>query len=571
VPPLSSFFLMLLEFYRLQLQHLSPNSITLVAVFVHLCEMFVGVRPSVLLFRRFFVMKAASQRPPLIGGYYFTHRMQGPSRYIAPVSPGRWERWREDWALVQADAHDRLVIPAAAPTLDRAEWGKDPGLESGFDPVLDRIQYLAESGLTSLMVLHDFLSKCLAPLKDRATRPAFMYTGVNDIMRLERGPGSSLNGKLLVACLKALTTDQFSAELVTPLASCGAICMDQAARTALLAMMPMLDDVDIAVVQRGDLSHGMTIPGATVTGGRGDRPVGSGSACGGLAGGRGRGGSGSPSSAPALGKGKGVSVRVVHDDDEVSSDEDEPLQAWLRSLFPAGGSNSLGTASPDVVVAVKAAGAEVALDRRAAEEAVAKEVADEGSSGPGQAPSFAACAKRVATPSGSSPPAKRPYRGVWRPRYAPKSLRSICFHYFSFPSSRLSPAPRASSVATVASSVAPTAGATILAVTAEAAPELVASGMPQTPEGVPEDVLEDPVDVPEMVPSPSPEEVLAEKAMLVVRVAVPSPPLATAEASSSAPGTVAPADVAADAVGDRRWSWGTPPAMLQATFPWMGL
>jgi hypothetical protein len=65
--------------------------------------------------------------------------------------------------LVQADAHDRLVIPATAPTLDRAEWGKDPGLESGFDPVLDQIQYLTESGLTSLMVLHDFLSKRLAP------------------------------------------------------------------------------------------------------------------------------------------------------------------------------------------------------------------------------------------------------------------------------------------------------------------------------------------------------------------------------------------------------------------------
>jgi hypothetical protein len=208
---------------------------------------------------------------------------------------------------VQADAHDRLVIPAVAPTLDRAEWGKDPGLESGFDPVLDRIQYLAESGLTSLMVLHDFLSKRLAPLQDRATRPAWMYTGVNDIMRLERGPGSSLNGELLAACLKALTIDQFSAELVMPPASCRAICLDQAARTVLLAMMPTLDDVDIAVVQRGDLSRGVTIPGATVTGGlsgttsggRGGKLVGSSSAGGGLAGGRGHGGSGSPSSAPA--------------------------------------------------------------------------------------------------------------------------------------------------------------------------------------------------------------------------------------------------------------------------------
>jgi hypothetical protein len=367
-------------------------------------------------------MKAASQRPPLIGGYYFICRTQGPFQYIAPISPGRWDCWREDSALMQPDAHDRLVIPTAALTLDRAEWGKDPGLVSGFDPVLDWIQYLAESGLTSLMVLHDFLSRRLTPLQDRATRPAWMYTGVNDIMRLERGPGSSLDGELLAACLKALTTDQFLAELAMPPASCGAICMDEEARTALLATMPMLDDVDIAVVQRGDLSHGVTIPGATVTGGQG-------STTGGSRSGRGRGGSGSPSSAPALSKDKEVSVRVVHDDDEVSSDEDEPLQARLRSRFPAVGSSSLGTASP-IAVAAEAAGAKAATDRRAVEEATAKEAAGEGSSVPGQVPSSTAGAKRAAAPSGSSPPAKRPYRGIWRPRYAPKSLLLICFVFF---------------------------------------------------------------------------------------------------------------------------------------------
>jgi hypothetical protein len=45
VPLLSSFFL------------------TLVAIFVHFYEMFVGMRPSVQLFRRFIVMKAVSQHP----------------------------------------------------------------------------------------------------------------------------------------------------------------------------------------------------------------------------------------------------------------------------------------------------------------------------------------------------------------------------------------------------------------------------------------------------------------------------------------------------------------------------
>jgi hypothetical protein len=133
---------------------------------------------------------------------------------------------------VQADVHDRLALPVGGPTLDRTEWGKDPGLEPGFNPVLDQIQYLAKNGLTSLMVLHNFLSKRLTPLQDRSHRPAWMYTGVNDIMRLDRGPGSSLGDTLLAASLKALTTDLPSAELVTPTAGYEPLCANQAERMA---------------------------------------------------------------------------------------------------------------------------------------------------------------------------------------------------------------------------------------------------------------------------------------------------------------------------------------------------
>jgi hypothetical protein len=90
------------------------------------------------------------------------------------------------------------------------------------------------------MVLHDFLSKCLTPLQDRP-RPAWMYTGVNDIMWLDRRPRSSLDEVLLAASLKALTTDQFLVELVVPLAVCESIYVNQVARTALLVAMPMLE------------------------------------------------------------------------------------------------------------------------------------------------------------------------------------------------------------------------------------------------------------------------------------------------------------------------------------------
>jgi hypothetical protein len=124
-----------------------------------------------------------------------------------------------------------------------------------------------------------------------------------------------------------------------PTAACEPLCMNQAARTALLAIMPTMDDVDIAPVQRGDQSRNVVIPrlggpgGATGGHGRGGGPP---AGCegipvgGGLTGSRsgapagGRGGDTFSSSATAPGKGK--QTRVILDDDEVSSDEDEPLQ-----------------------------------------------------------------------------------------------------------------------------------------------------------------------------------------------------------------------------------------------------
>jgi hypothetical protein len=198
--------------------------------------------------------------------------------------PARTSHWRSD------------------PQLHRV--GERPRPESGFDPVLDRIQYLAHNGLTSLMVLHDFLSKRLTPLQDRSHHPAWMYTRVNDIMQLERRLGSSLDEALLVASMKALTTDPFSAELVVPVAVCESICANQAVRAVLLATIPTMDDVDIALVQRGDQSRGVVIPGPGGPGG--------------AAGGRGRGGTsagssaaGSHSGAPALAGGGGVEVALL--------------------------------------------------------------------------------------------------------------------------------------------------------------------------------------------------------------------------------------------------------------------
>jgi hypothetical protein len=72
------------------------------------------------------------------------------------------------------------------------------------------------------------------------------------------------------------------------------------------------------------------------------------------------------------------------------------------------------------------------------------------------------------------------------------------------------------------------------------------------------DAPESPADAPEVVPSPSPVEVLAEEATPVVRSVAPSSPLAVTAVSSSALGAAAPADTTADAVEETEVVTGHP-------------
>jgi hypothetical protein len=114
-----------------------------------------------------------------------------------------------------------------------------------------------------MMVLHDFLSKRIAPLQDRA-RPAWLYTSENDATRLERGCGLDLDSGVLEVMLSKQSTDPSFSNFINPPAPCIPICLDQAVRSLLLKVMPRLDDIDITVHQRGG---GMHIPGTDATGG----------------------------------------------------------------------------------------------------------------------------------------------------------------------------------------------------------------------------------------------------------------------------------------------------------------
>jgi hypothetical protein len=74
----------------------------------------------------------------------------------------------EDWVIVRADIHDRLVLSTEVPMGKRDGWEKVSELQRDYEPMIKRIKLLVAEGLTPMMVLFNFLSKRIAPLQLRS-------------------------------------------------------------------------------------------------------------------------------------------------------------------------------------------------------------------------------------------------------------------------------------------------------------------------------------------------------------------------------------------------------------------
>jgi hypothetical protein len=92
--PISPFFLLLLEEFGLQLQHLKRPSLSTSPG----CSW--GVAPCTSLFCHFFVLVKSGKARDHLGAYYFQTRPDSTIDYISTFGGARWENWRGDWVIV---------------------------------------------------------------------------------------------------------------------------------------------------------------------------------------------------------------------------------------------------------------------------------------------------------------------------------------------------------------------------------------------------------------------------------------------------------------------------------------
>jgi hypothetical protein len=94
------FFRDLLYYYKLELVHLVPNSITIVSTFIHFCEVYLGISRHFLLWRYLFCVKSTGKRSGPVGAVMFSLRMVLKAEWIDTDLPDNTARWRSEWFYI---------------------------------------------------------------------------------------------------------------------------------------------------------------------------------------------------------------------------------------------------------------------------------------------------------------------------------------------------------------------------------------------------------------------------------------------------------------------------------------
>jgi hypothetical protein len=105
---------------------------------------------------------------------------------------------------------------------------------------------LAAGGLTSMHVVGDFLKRRIAPLQQRV-RLCCWFTGSNNIVRVQRGPGTNLSWEELEVLVKGITGESFVPESLILPKGIFALCGDGGLRTVILTTLPTLKESGMAV------------------------------------------------------------------------------------------------------------------------------------------------------------------------------------------------------------------------------------------------------------------------------------------------------------------------------------
>ena len=102
VVPVLDLLQSLLQFWGIQLHHLTPQSIRDFSIFTHLCDAFIGILPHFRFFQHFFYLCPIrnASKPIEVGGAELVLCPKNESEYLFYQPSGKGIEWKSYWFYV---------------------------------------------------------------------------------------------------------------------------------------------------------------------------------------------------------------------------------------------------------------------------------------------------------------------------------------------------------------------------------------------------------------------------------------------------------------------------------------
>ena len=202
--PADSFMRALPHYYGVELHNFSPNSIAQAAIFVAVCEGYLGIAPHwelwLHLFRATFTSKPGGTRgarkAQRAGGCTLHVRQDRQSLYIPAQLATSNRRWYDGWFYLRNDGGGLPPYTGRVVESQPERWGYGVGKtdQPRLEPLLRALGKLRDHGLSAAVVVAAFHRRRVLPLMARRRR------------LFEMTPGDSIAGVKMSAF--ALTDDE---------------------------------------------------------------------------------------------------------------------------------------------------------------------------------------------------------------------------------------------------------------------------------------------------------------------------------------------------------------------------
>ena len=93
--------------------HQHPNAVVMLPLFAYVCEAYVGVVPSIALFRHYFIPHMGTSRW-VSGCVSFRLRLEAEAQFLTVVVDRSEKDWRRNWYFIRTNSiSPHLSVPSA--------------------------------------------------------------------------------------------------------------------------------------------------------------------------------------------------------------------------------------------------------------------------------------------------------------------------------------------------------------------------------------------------------------------------------------------------------------------------